>query len=226
MNISQATFAVLRFQYQLARWPLQLIESRVVTRLDSEAPVRLFYERSLGRLDATFGNALGDPKLAENGASIVERSDTLARAAQLDAKAAARKEQADAELKSTSDEAIEGRKEAHAATEHAVQEARSTAQERKQEAAEHAQKRTAAAARQADAVAAERKEQVESAKRQDRSRIRAAEKVATEVAESKLDDAQDKRSEAADKRAQADRVEELADVEKDKRKAARANNPS
>ena len=167
MNVSQATFKVLRFQYHLARFPLQLIEDRVVARLGNEASARLLYERSLGMLDATIGKALGDSELADAGAALIERSNALAHAAELDAKATARKQQADAELKSTSDAAIEERKQARAAAEQTVTEARSTAQERKQEAAQDAQKRTAETVQRVDEVAAKRKEQVESAKRQD-----------------------------------------------------------
>ena len=55
------------------------------------------------------------------------------------------------------------------------------------------------------------------------TRTRSAEKAAAKVAESKLDDARDKRSEAAGKRAEADRLEELAHAEKEKRQAERAN---
>jgi len=43
------------------------------------------------------------------------------------------------------------------------------------------------------------------------------------AAESQLDEAQSKRSDAASKRATADRVEELAEVEKQKRQSERAN---
>ena len=63
MKITTVPFAVLRFQYLIVRVPLQLIEDRVSTRMDAEAPARLFYERSLGMLDATVGRVLGDPKL-------------------------------------------------------------------------------------------------------------------------------------------------------------------
>ena len=48
MRITKVPFAVLRFQYQLVRFPLQLIEERVVSRMGTEAPARLFYERTLG----------------------------------------------------------------------------------------------------------------------------------------------------------------------------------
>jgi hypothetical protein len=223
MKISDVPFAVLRFQYQLARYPLQLIEDRVITRIGTEAPARLIYERSLGTLDAAVGNALGDAKLAERGAALVERTDTLGRAAKLEAKAAVRLEQADKKLKAVRDNAIQERQEVQDATEQEIKEAREAAQERKQEAIDSAQKQSAAARRQADQVAADRKEAAEAARRQVEARTRAAEKAASKVAESKLDEAQDKHTEAAAKRSKADRLEELAGAEKEKRQAQRAN---
>ena len=64
MKITDVPFAVLRLQYQLARFPLQVIEDRVVARLDSEAPARLFYERSPGTLDLAVGTALAPRRRA------------------------------------------------------------------------------------------------------------------------------------------------------------------
>ncbi|WAJ45545.1 IF2 family translation initiation factor [Mycobacterium sp. Aquia_216] len=223
MKISDVPFAVLRFQYQLARYPLQLIEDRVITRIGTEAPARLMYERSLGTLDAAVGNALGDAKLAERGAALVERTETLGRAATLEAKAAARLEQADNKLKTARDSAIEDRQQAQAATEQEIKQAREAAQDRKREAIDSAHEQSAAAKRQADRVAADRKEAAESARRHVQTRTRAAEKAASKVAESKLDGAREKRSEAAGKRAEANRLEELAHAEKEKRQAERAN---
>jgi hypothetical protein len=63
----------------------------------------------------------------------------------------------------------------------------------------------------------------EAAKRDEQATITAAEQKATVAAESQLDEAQSKRSDAASKRATADRVEELAEVEKQKRQSERAN---
>jgi len=60
MKIAEIPFAVLRFQYQIARIPFQLIEDQMAARIYSEAPARLFYERSLGTVDAAIGNLLGD----------------------------------------------------------------------------------------------------------------------------------------------------------------------
>src|SRR6476619_4047744 len=84
MKITDVPFAVLRFQYQLARVPLQLIEDRVVARMDAESPARLMYERSMGRLDLAVGGALGANDVQRRGAALVERSDELARAARLE----------------------------------------------------------------------------------------------------------------------------------------------
>ncbi|MGX9789241.1 IF2 family translation initiation factor [Mycobacterium sp. MMS18-G62] len=211
MNITDIPFAVLRFQYQLARFPLQLIEDRVVARMDSEAPARLFYERSLGLLDATVGNALGAPELEQRGAALVERSDELRRAARLDAAATENIKQADANVKVTREKAAEESEEAHAEAEREVQAAREEAQDRKRAAVESAEKRIGAVREQADDVAARRTSAVEVAKREEEAQIRAAERTVTTAADAQLKDAQEKRSEAAAKRAQADRIEELAD---------------
>ena len=78
MKIADIPLAVLRFQYQIARIPFQLIEDQMATRLYAEAPARLFYERSLGAVDAAIGNLLGDPRLKRRGTALVERSDAEA----------------------------------------------------------------------------------------------------------------------------------------------------
>src|SRR6476619_5344802 len=223
MEITDVPFAVLRFQYQLARFPLQLIEEQVVAGMSSEAPTRLFYERGLGGLDAAVGKMLGDPDLEKRGAALIERSDVLRRAAQLDATATQNQERAYDELKAKRGKAIEDQKDARAVTEREVEEARTAAEERKGAAAEAAQKRTAAAKQQADEHAAQLMKSAEAAKRDERAKITAAEQKATAAAESKLDEAQAKHSDAASKRATADQVEELASLEKQKRQSERAN---
>ena len=223
MEITDVPFAVLRFQYQLARIPLQLIEEQVVAGMSSEAPTRLFYERWLGGLDATVGKMLGDPDLEKRGAALIERSDALRRAAQLDATATQNQEQAADELKVKRAKAIEDQKDARTVTERDVEEARTAAEERTGAAAAAAQKRSAAAKQQADELTAQRLTSAEAAQRDEQAKITAAEHKATAAAESTLDEAQAKHSDAASKRAQADQVEELADLEKQKRQSERAN---
>ena len=224
MRIIDAPQAVLRFQYRIVRFPLQIIEERVVARMGSEAPARLFYERSLGLLDAAVGNALGDWRLEKRGGALAERSDALRRAAQLDVAANEARQQSSADLKAKSDKAIEDRQDARAAREREVGEAQTVAEDRKRAAEEAAAQRTAAAKTQADEVAAQRKNSAEAAKREKQARIRANEQKAAAAAKSKLADAQARRTEADVKRAQADRVEDLGDIEKQKRRSERANN--
>jgi DNA polymerase III gamma/tau subunit len=226
MKITDVPFAVLRFQYQLARFPLQVIEDRVVARLDTEAPARLFYERSLGMLDLAVGNALAAPEVEQRGAALVERSEALRRAATLDHAATEARDQADAELRATREEAQREQQQAREDKEREVNEARQNAQQRKQDAAKNAQKRTAQAKEQADQVAAQRVKSAEAQKQQEEAVIRAAEKSVEQAAKAKLDDAVDKKSEAATTRAQANRIEGLADTEKQKRQAERAADKS
>jgi len=196
MRTTDVPFAVLRFQYQLARIPLQLIEAQMAAWMGSEAPPRLFYERWLGGLDATVGNLLGDPKLEERGGALIERSDALDRAAQLDATATQKQVRADDELKAKRDNAIKDQKDVRAAKERQVKEAQSAAEQRKRAAARAAEKRTATARQQADDVDAQRKNSAEATKREGQAKITAAEQTATAAAESKLKDAQTTRSDS------------------------------
>src|SRR3954447_15861249 len=96
---------------------LQLIEEQMAAWMGSEAPPRVFYKRSLGALDATVGNLLGDPKLEKRGAALIEGSDALDRAAELDAAATQHHEQTDDELTAKRDNAIGDQKGARAAKE-------------------------------------------------------------------------------------------------------------
>ncbi len=224
MRIIDAPMAVLRLQFRIVRFPLQVIEERVVARMGAEAPARLFYERSLGLLDAAVGNVLGDSRLQTRGSALVERSDALDRAAKLDAAADQARQQSSADLKAKSDKAIEEQQAARAAKDRDVKEAGAAAEERKHAVEEAAAQRTADLKRRANDTAAQRKKAAEAAKRGEQARIRANEQKATAAAKAKFDEAQARRTKADAKRAQADRVEELAGIEKQKRQAARAKN--
>jgi hypothetical protein len=219
MKITDVPLAVLRFQYQVARLSLSFIEQQVVARMDPEAPVRLLYERSLGMLDSTVGSALDAPDVEQRGAALIERSDALRRAAQLDATATANIEDADSELKDTRKKATREQNKAHAEKERELKDARADAQDRKRAAVDSAEKRIGAGKRQADEVAAQREKVADQVKREEQARIRAAEQSATAVADAELKDAQQKRNVAATERAQADRIETLADAEKKRRQA-------
>jgi hypothetical protein len=224
MRVSEIPFKVLRVQYRIARFPLQVIEDRAVARMGPEAPARLLYERSLGALDATVGNALGDPELEKRGAALAERSEALGRAAQLDATAAQTQQDATADLNAKRTEVAQAENQARATKQREAERARTAAEERKRAATADASKRTAAAKRRADELAASRTKEAEAFKRGQQAKIRAAEQKATAAAEAKREDARAKRDDAASKRAQADRIEKLAKVENLKRRAERAKN--
>jgi hypothetical protein len=222
MSFADLSRAVLRAQYQIARLPLQLIEKQLVARLDSEAPLRLLYQRSLGLLDAAAGNVLGVPALAQRGVRTIERTDTLMRAADLDAVADATIANADAELKDAREAATQATADAHAEKTRAATQARDKAEERKRVVREAADQRTADAHKHADETAAHRKGAAETAKREQHAVIRADEKLAEAKAQAKLEEAHDNRGVAARKRADAERLEELADEEKTKRRSPRS----
>ncbi|RAV18161.1 IF2 family translation initiation factor [Mycolicibacterium sp. GF69] len=213
MSLIAIPRAVLKFQYQVARRPLQLIDDRFVARMDDEAPARLFYQRSLGMLDTAVGVALGDRDIQKRGATLVERSDALRRAADLDAAADENLKQADRELKATQDKALQDKQEAFEETEEKARQVRAEAQQRKRAAVEAAEKKMAASDKQADQLAAQRKKNVETAKRHEETQIDAVERSAATTAGVKMADAQDKHIDAAATRAQADAIEDLADAE-------------
>jgi hypothetical protein len=221
MSFADFSRAVLRVQYQVARVPLQLIETQLVARLDSDARLRLFYERSLGLLDAVAGNVLGSPRLAQHGATKIERSEKLMRAADLEAEANATIAQANSELRDARGIAAQATEDVHAGKAQETKQARDTAEARKLAARKAADQRADAAKKHADETAAQRKGAADAAKRVESAVIRAGEKLAEADAQAKLDEAQDNRSVAARKRADADRLEGLANEEKTKRRSAR-----
>ena len=221
MSIAQFPLMLLRFQYQVARLPLQLIETRFVAQMDAEAPVRLWYERSLGMLDTAVGSALGDSAVRQRGATLVERSDALRRAARLDAAAEENAKASEAELEVTREKALQEKQEAFQETTRETEQARAEAQQRKRDAVEKAEEQVVADKKQVDEVAAQRKKAVDEAKRDEEAQIEAEQRSAAKAAGAKLEDAQDKRIDAAGKRAQADKIEDLAETEKAKRKADR-----
>jgi hypothetical protein len=222
MKIADVPFALLRFQYQFVRFPLQLIEDRVVTRMNPEAPGRLLYERSFGSLDAMVGSVLGDPELAERGSALAERGDLLARAARLDGAATQKEQHADETLMAKRNQALEEIDAVHEAKQREVDEAAAAADDRKRAAVDGVRVQAADAKRTADDVAARRARSVENAKREEHSRIRAAEQAQAAAADAKLTHAEEERSKAANTWIQADRVEQLAEQEKEKRQAERA----
>ncbi|GAC1398884.1 MAG: hypothetical protein NVS4B6_11530 [Mycobacterium sp.] len=226
MKIRNIPLVLLRFQYQFARLPFQLIEQRLADRLEVDAPPRLFYERSLGALDTIIGQLLGDSELRKRGTALVARSDALSEAARLDADADRKREQADAEFAATQKDVVTDIQEARDATEQQVVEARLDANKHKKAAQQTAKKRAAAVKKRVAETAVERATAVEAAARQEKAKARKAEHGAATAAAAKRRDSQAKRTQAARTRAQADRIADAVEAEKRDRRSARADNSS
>ena len=220
MRFADLLRTVLRVQYQIARIPLQLLDEQLVARLDAEARVRLFYQRSLGLLDTAAGIVLDSPRLAQRGVTNIERTDKLMRAADLDGEANATIAQANSKLRDARGAAVLATDNAHVETARAATQAQDTADERKRAARETADQLADAAKKQADESAAIRKRAADAAKQMRHAVIRAHEKLAEADAQAKLDDAEDDRGIATRKLARANRLEDLAAEEKAKRRSA------
>ncbi|MCV7061106.1 hypothetical protein [Mycolicibacterium vaccae] len=223
MRITDIPFAVLRFQYRLARTPLRVLESTVMTRVDDEAPAKLFYERAIGAVDAGAGSFLRDSELEQQGIVRIEKAAALGEAARLEEVAAQKKQRAAEELQDKQEKAVTAPQRAGQEARRRAQEAQAKADQRTQDVAESVASRTAQAKQNVDRAAAERVEAAEKAKRSAQNRSRAAEKVVTSAADKDLDDAAAKRGAAAQARAHAERLDDFAETEKEKRQAAREN---
>lgn len=221
MRITDIPFAVLRFQYRLARTPLRLLENTVMTRVDNEAPAKLLYERAIGAVDASAGSFLRDSELEQAGIVRIEKAAALGEALRLDEVAAQKKQQAGDELREKREKAAAAPQEAGQEARQRAQNAQEKADKRTQDVAQSVASRTAEAKSEVDDAAAQRVEAAEKAKRSAQNRSKAAEKVVTSAADEELDEAASKRSAAAGARAHADRLEDFGETEKETRQAAR-----
>ena len=211
MEITDLPLSVLRFQYQMARVPFQVMEEQFVAGISSQAPARLFYEHWLGALDTAAGMVLRDPELKQRGAALAERSDALGRVAQLDATATRQQEQAADELKTKRDKAKQGLKHARATKQREVdgsaERLPKTAGGPQQRLARSvAPPRSSRPTKWLPSVSMRPKQPIAKS----RPRVGAGEENATKAAESDRNDAQTTRSDAATQRAQADQVENWA----------------
>ena len=219
MKITDIPFAALRLQYRIARAPLQLIEQRVIARMDSEAPGGCSTSVQSAR-STQWSAPCCATRRRVRGAAQVERSQALGEAARLDAAAAQQRREADDELRRKREEAAAapGRP---ARSQEKVQKARATAEQRKQQ---KPRKRRGGRPRSKSgsmSLPPPRSTQAESARRAEQQRITVAEKIGGRAADAATRRCCRQAARALDKRAHADRVEELVDEEKQQRKAAR-----
>jgi hypothetical protein len=211
---------VAAVEYTALRLPLTVLEHRVVGRLDSESKLRLGFEKALGRLDVTVGRALDDPGLRHRGAQLSRRADVLAKAVALEEKAEERKQEADASLEKAQHQADRKREEAER---RAQLEAEQLLEQR--EAEQRAVQQQAAAQAEAKLAAVDAKTQaaVEKVERSVDERVDAIAKrtqARTAKPKAQLKEAAALQGEAVRERKTADRLGELANAEKAKRKSS------
>ncbi|PBC38596.1 hypothetical protein CJ179_39080 [Rhodococcus sp. ACS1] len=70
MTLGPLPMALLRFEYRLARIPLQMVESIAVSQLDEQQPVRLAYERFLTGCDNAAAYWLSDDTARERATDL------------------------------------------------------------------------------------------------------------------------------------------------------------
>jgi hypothetical protein len=220
MNLLTVPRKVASLQYGVARLPLTILEKNVVARyLGDEAPLRLTYERLLGSLDEAAGRFLADDDLYRRGQALVRRTDFLAKADELDAKAQARRQQADEQLKAEQEQSRQARAEASQQRERELAAARHSEQDEKRRAQQDADAKARKEKAEAERAAQERVADANRTLRDKEKRIAAEHQLATDAPKRQLATAAERRRDARDQRTQADRLEALAGAEKEARRA-------
>jgi hypothetical protein len=215
VNVLIVPRTLAALEYKAVRYPAQLLETRLIAvRLSDDNPLRLGFERLLGRLDGAAGKLLADQGLAERGRFLTRRVEVLEKAVALEAKAAQRQESAAAELRAQT-EKIE-QESAQVQAEHEREAARLKAE---RDAEAKAVERKAAARERADANAIVESTQSIIAAERDRldaekARIEARVETQTAAPKAQLKAAGKSVQAVAAKRADADRLAQLRETEK------------
>ena len=209
MTFADLSRTVLRVQYQIARAPLALIEKQLTARLDSDARLRLFYQRSLGLLDALAGNVLDSPSLArrDNDDRAKRQADARRRP-----RCAGECDYRPSQFKAPrcpwrSRAGSRGCARGESASSPTSATHRPTAQARGTQGGRSACRRGQKASRR---HGGRRNRAADAAKQMEPAVLRADEKLAEADAQAKLDDAQHHRNVAARKRVEADGCRTMA----------------
>lgn len=209
---------LIALPYELARLPLTVADRQLAARLPETSLPRLTLDRTLGSADRVAGAVLRNPGLAARGSERLDRAATLGTAARLEHEAEARREQARATAAAGREEAAAQRQAAQDHAESGLDEAATTEARGKQRAKATARK--AAATRKA--VADERAETLEAAAEQRQKRAataaRTKKQAAQKGAKQELAEARRNKEHADAARADAERLEDLAEAKKRKRR--------
>lgn len=209
---------VIALPYEIARLPLALVDDRLLGRLPESSAPRVALDRTLGSADKLAGSLLGNPVIAQRGADRIERSSRLATASRLEKEAAARRKEAHETIVEGREEADEKRKAARDRAVSGLDEAAAAEARGKQEAEAQAARTAAAKKSAADTRAAARAETVEQRKERVESAAENKQKAARRKAKAELDEARETQEAATEARADAEKLSDLTEVKKQKRK--------
>jgi hypothetical protein len=222
MKVLALPKAAAVLEYKALRLPATLFEKQVVVRLLAEDNgLRLGFEKALGALDERAGSLLGNDELAARGHALRRRSGFLGKAAELEAKADARKASAAERLTSGTKSAAKTREQANRTAREGVQQALRGEQAEKQRVEQAATARLAAEQQRIEAETRAKAQAVTAQLDAQEQRIDEVTKARTAKPKAQLKDAVAEKKSADAERAKADRLAELAADEKETRRAAR-----
>jgi hypothetical protein len=220
MNVLTVPRTVAALEYKALRLPATVVGKAVAT-LDEESRVRLAFEKALGNVDATVGKLLKDEALTRRGTALSRKAEVLETAVRLEEKAEQRKTAAAQTLEQSKSAAADQRRQAEKdkADETRRLREQAAAEKRRVKAEADAQEKAAAKAVQTKAQAKIRAEREDLAQTEERIEARVAARTAAPKAQ--LSEAVERKQDADSERAAADRMAQLAQIERDKRQAAK-----
>jgi hypothetical protein len=221
MSLASIGRNALRLQYQVACLPLRLVE-RQTRMFGTDSPVHLLAERAVATLDGTVGRLLGDGGLRRQGEREGQRVDALSRATRLERDAQRRRSEAERRADEASRRAHERREQAREQQRERVSSAVREEQADRRKVDERAGEDAKSDKRAADAKAHERERQAREEQKQKEERAQTRAERASEESKRELKAAAEQRKDAAERRGDAERLDELADHERDDRRK-RAN---
>lgn len=222
MNLLTLPKAAASLEYRALRLPATLIETQVARFLADDSAVRLGFEKALGTVDEKAGSLLGDERLATRGHALRRRSEILGKAVELEEKAESRKAAAASKLEAGKRAAQQTREAAKRTARESVRETLGTTQADKRRAEQEAKARLRAETERVEAEARAKAQAVEAQLAAQERRIDETTKARTAAPKAQLSNAVADKQQAAAERAKAERLAQLADGEKQSRRAAKA----
>ena len=223
MNVLTLPRSVAALEYKALRLPATLLQSQVVVRfLDEDSKLRLGFERTLGTFDEKAGSLLANDALTERGRVLRRRSEILTKAVELEEVADQRKQAAEATLREGTKRAEQKREQARKSQREGVQEALREEQADKQRAEREAKSRATAEKNRIEQQARAKAQAVTAQLDSQEARIDATERARTAAPTAQLTNAVQEKKTADAERAKAQRLNSLANAEKESRRAARS----